>query len=237
MSKGVWLALLNVRRLISYSVVADKRLDGAGFRVKQQMHLWRQCARVHRSKSSAAHDSSRVLPTRNRTSIARKLLLLAVAASFACAPRAGAESPAPLTTVRAILALTNAEAGKALPVAFEATVTYFRDYEATLFVQDEGAAIYVMATGNPALKPGDRILIKGTTQPSFRTIVASNNIAVLRHGPLPAPVQASYRALIRGELDCRLVDVHGTVRSATIALSSARHVTQSTWRRMAETSA
>ena len=40
-----------------------------------------------------------------------------------------AAGPAPLTTLRAIHALTNEQAKQALPVAFEATVVYFRSYE------------------------------------------------------------------------------------------------------------
>ena len=42
----------------------------------------------------------------------------------------------PLTSLRAIHALSNAQASHQLPVSFEATVTYYRDYERTLFVQD-----------------------------------------------------------------------------------------------------
>ena len=35
----------------------------------------------------------------------------------------------PLTSLRSIHALTNAQASHQLPVSFEATVTYYRDYE------------------------------------------------------------------------------------------------------------
>ena len=49
----------------------------------------------------------------------------------------------PLTSLRAIHALTNAQASHQLPVSFEATVTYYRGYERTLFVQDGDVAIYV----------------------------------------------------------------------------------------------
>ena len=36
--------------------------------------------------------------------------------------------PVSLTTLRDLRALSNAEADSKIPVAFEATVTYFRDY-------------------------------------------------------------------------------------------------------------
>jgi len=83
---------------------------------------------------------------------------------------------APLNTLQAVTALTNQQANHGLPVAFEATLTYFRPYEHTMFVQDGDAAIYVYATTNLKLVPGDRILIRGTTAGSFRPIVSSSDI-------------------------------------------------------------
>ncbi len=70
--------------------------------------------------------------------------------------------------------MTNEQAKAALPVAFEATVTYFRNYEKTLFVQDGDLAIYVQATTTAQLDPGDRVLIKGATHESFRPYVLSS---------------------------------------------------------------
>src|ERR1700721_1389549 len=61
-----------------------------------------------------------------------------------------AAEPQPLTTLAAIRALSNQEAGNALPVAFEATVIYSRGYAWILFVQDGNDALYVSAdTTNP----------------------------------------------------------------------------------------
>ena len=62
-----------------------------------------------------------------------------------------------LTSLTAIHALTNAQAAEHNPVAFEAPVTYYRDYERTLFVQDGDTAIFVLATTGLKLMPGDRI--------------------------------------------------------------------------------
>ena len=72
-----------------------------------------------------------------------KRLILTITVFFAYASAAWAAAPATLTTVQAIRALTNAEAAKHPPVAFEATVTYRRAGETTLFVQDGDSAIYV----------------------------------------------------------------------------------------------
>ena len=61
-------------------------------------------------------------------------------------PSVPATNETALTTLAAVHALTNQQADRRLPASFEATVTYFRDYEKTLFVQDGDAAIYVNAT-------------------------------------------------------------------------------------------
>jgi diguanylate cyclase (GGDEF)-like protein len=147
-----------------------------------------------------------------------KKLLPAVAIVLAWASAAWAAPPAPLTTLRAIHALTNSEAGKELPVAFEATVTYYRAYEGTLFVQDGDAAIYINVPNDLrlGLVPGDRILIEGTTRPSFHPFVQYGSIATLRHGPLPKPLPADFAMLIGAGHDCELVSVHGVVRAAGV---------------------
>jgi diguanylate cyclase (GGDEF)-like protein len=138
--------------------------------------------------------------------------------AWACA--AWAVPPTPLTTLHDIHALSNAEASQALPVSFEATITYFRSYEKTMFVQDGHVAIYVQATTNAKLVPGDRILIKGTTHESFRPFVLSSDISLLHHGTLPKPTPAGYDELIRAEHDCMLVSVHARVRAADLVNTS-----------------
>jgi diguanylate cyclase (GGDEF)-like protein len=149
----------------------------------------------------------------------------ALAVICGVASAAWAAPPAPLTTLRAIHALTNAEASQGLPVAFEATLTYFRDYERTMFVQDGDASIYVNATTNTKLVPGDRILIKGTTHESFHPFVTSTSIALLYHGSLPTPAPVSYSEMIRAQRDCTLVVVRGVVHTADVVLSSNRRST------------
>lgn len=128
----------------------------------------------------------------------------------------------PLTSLHAIRALTNSQASHQLPVSFEATVTYYRGYERTLFVQDGDEAIYVQPKVQAQLSVGDRVLIKGTTHESFRPIVSATSISLLGHGSLPRPVTATFDQLIRAEFDCRLVTAHGTVRSVDLVQSSDR---------------
>src|ERR1035441_7899521 len=112
-----------------------------------------------------------------------KRLILGFAVILSAATAVWAAPPAPLTTLRQIHALSNAEASQGLPVAFEATVTYYRGYETTLVVQDGDAGIYVHAPMDAKLVPGDRVLIKGTTRPSFNPYIESSSITLLRHGP------------------------------------------------------
>lgn len=126
----------------------------------------------------------------------------------------------PTSTVEAITKLSPAEASQRLPVSFEAVVTYFRPYDHVLFVQDGAAAMYVNATTDLKLEPGDRVFVRGTTQDSFRNFVRSNEIILLRHSGLPVAVSASYQEMIHGLVDCRLVRVRAVVRSAEIVPSS-----------------
>ena len=125
-------------------------------------------------------------------------------------------APATLTNLQAIHALTNAEASRAIPVDFEATVTYFRNHEADLFVEDGGEAIYVAAYGQTEMKLlyGDRVRIEGTTQNSFRPIVIAKRITVLSHGVPPSPVPASAQQLFSAQVDSMRVSVRGVVKSA-----------------------
>jgi diguanylate cyclase (GGDEF)-like protein len=135
-----------------------------------------------------------------------------------------ASSPATLTSLQAIHALTNAEANKGIPVAFEATVTYYRGYENNLFLQDGDTPIYVTAPADLRLIPGDRVLVRGTTQKSFNPIVIAKSVTLLRHGPLPTPYPASFDEMIRADVDCRLVTVRAVVHAADFLSSTEADV-------------
>ena len=148
-----------------------------------------------------------------------KRLLPTFAILLACASSACVAQPATLTSLRAIHALTNAEASQHLPVAFEATVTYYRGYETNLFVQDGEFAIYIQAPADLHLLPGDRILVQGKTQSSFNPIVVADSVTMLGHGAVPKPVPASFDQMIRAKTDCKLVTVRGVVHAADILVS------------------
>jgi diguanylate cyclase (GGDEF)-like protein len=154
-----------------------------------------------------------------------KRLILAVAIVLNWGSAAWAAEPSPLTDLRAISTLSNIEASKALPVAFEATVTYFPGYENILFVQDGKAAIFVLAPNGVRLVPGDRVLVRGKMRNSFRPIVVPDSLTVLGHGVLPKAVPAGFDELIRSQYDAIRVKVHGVVRTAELGRSPNTRVT------------
>jgi len=151
--------------------------------------------------------------------IRKARIFLGLALAWTSLPLFASGEP-PLTSLQKIHALTNAQAGHQLPVSFEATVIYYRDYERTLFVQDGDTAIYVQPRVPAHLVPGDRLLVEGTTHESFRPFVTATSLRVLRHESLPSAVPATYDRLIRADFDCRLVTIRGVVRSVDLVLSS-----------------
>jgi len=145
-----------------------------------------------------------------------KRLIPAFAVLLGWALAACSAQPAPLTSLRAIRNLDKAEAAMQPPAAFEATVTYRRAGETTLFVQDGNAAIYVWAAADLKMAPGDRVLVRGKVQSSFRPIVVADDVTVLRHTGLPKSVPATFDELIRSQRDCMRVTVRARVMSADL---------------------
>ena len=144
----------------------------------------------------------------------------ALAAAGASVSRTDDTASPPIGTLHAIHALSNEQAGHALPVDFQATVTYLRSYERALYVQDGAEAVYVDWPNNTPLQPGDRVEIKGHTRISFRPIVVADSVTIERHGLLPPAVPATFDQLIRADMDARLVTVYGVVRDAVSLVSS-----------------
>ncbi len=156
-----------------------------------------------------------------RGNLTRTVVTCALALTAVLTPSASSQQgEQALTSLRAIHALTNAQASHQLPVSFEATVTYYRPYEKTLFVQDGDIALYVQSQPQATLKQGDRVLIKGTTHESFRPFVSASSIAVVGTANLPSAASATFEQLIRADFDCRLVTVRATVRNVNLVRSS-----------------
>jgi diguanylate cyclase (GGDEF)-like protein len=141
---------------------------------------------------------------------------LGIAAVAASAALALASPPDTISSLAGLHSLTNDEAAKAIPVAFEATVTYHIKGSSGLFVEDGGLAIYADAPENVTLSPGDRVLVRGKTGAGFRPYIVAESVTVLGHGAMPAPVPAGYTRLVRDDFDCMRVTVRGRVRSADL---------------------
>ncbi|MDE3202559.1 MAG: GGDEF domain-containing protein [Acidobacteriota bacterium] len=143
--------------------------------------------------------------------------------SMACLPMLGQSAPQALTSLRDIRNLSDSQAANAIPVDFQATVTYYRSYEKTLFVQDGAYGIQVLPSDEPPLSAGDRVQIQGVTRKGHRPAIESTSIKVIGHGALPAPVPATIDELADRTYDARLVTVFATVSSAdTVTTSGVR---------------
>lgn len=152
-----------------------------------------------------------------RTALCAGPFVLGLTAQMAASAPAG-----PLTTLQAVHQLTNQQAAAHLPVDFEATVTFYRSYESTLFVEDGDTAVYVQPAKVYDLQPGDRIRVRGVTRDSFRPFVDAATLTVLGHGSAVKPTPVSYEDLIHARDDCRVVSIRGKVLSADIGTSSDR---------------
>ncbi len=139
-----------------------------------------------------------------------------VAAILTCAPGAQMSLCQQLAPLSTVAATSSTEAANHIPVSFEATVTYVRSDENTLFVQDGNAAIFVSGSGKAKLVPGDRVLVHGTMRPSFKPYVVATQVTRIGHGALPKPIYPTYEQMSRGEADSKLVTVQAVIRSADI---------------------
>jgi len=132
-----------------------------------------------------------------------------------CATTTGAAT-APLRALGAVHSLTNAEAKLALPVDFEATVTYYDNAGSDLFVQDGDLAVYVFAKPGVGLIPGDRVRVRGKTDSDFRPDIVADEVTLVGHGVPPKPATPTFNQLIRTEFDCVRVTMRARVRSANV---------------------
>ncbi len=153
------------------------------------------------------------------TSLSR-IFVFAVAAGFLLGsrPANGAAHSEVITSLQAIHALDNERANQSIPVRFEGTVIYYKKGDVDLFIQEGEAAVYVETSSALDLTTGDRVRVEGVTRASFRPEVRGDSVTLLAHGEPPPPLKATFRQLIRAELDCRRVSIRAVVRSANIVI-------------------
>ncbi len=121
---------------------------------------------------------------------------------------------APLTRAAAVRALPRDEAERGYPVRIEGVATYVSGAFRQLFVQDPTGGLYVsIASGDPGVKVGDRVLVEGWTAPGgLAPLVLDPVVRRLGAGSLPEALRPSAVRLAAGYEDCRLVEVEGVVR-------------------------
>lgn len=106
------------------------------------------------------------------------------------------------------------------PVLLRGTLTYYDPSDGVMFFQDASGGVYVN-TSKPyeGVHTGDEVVIKGVTDPSYRTEVRLNpEIQVVGKGKrYPAPV-FTHAMLRSGDADSRLVTFRGVVRSQDMEL-------------------
>ena len=133
-------------------------------------------------------------------------------ANASATPTAGST----ITTIQQIVALTNAQAAQSLPVRLEGTVTFLQPEDGSLFVQDGDSGSYVNFSKRQGLLPGDRVVVVGVTNASFRPEINADSVEFLAHGSLPKPVPAVFEDLIETRLDSRFVVVRGHVLAVSM---------------------
>ena len=114
--------------------------------------------------------------------------------------------------------LTPEQAEQHREVELRAVVTFYDEGLFSRFVQDETAGIYLREMTNmPALRPGQRVEIRGRTDAGeYAPVVLPTSVKVLGEGPLPAAKSVSLEQLLSGRQDSQLVEVVGTVRSVRL---------------------
>jgi diguanylate cyclase (GGDEF)-like protein len=168
-------------------------------------------------------DEKEAAPLPTCATLLIRALILSAAVTLVRVPAAWSAEPGPLTTLHAIHSLKKDEARAGLPVAFDATVTYYNSSDVDLFVQDGDEAIYVETKPNEDLVPGDRVLIRGKTRDSFTPDILSASVTLLHHGAPPNPLPAGFDELIRAQRDCMRVAVRGKIRSADTVNFGSMH--------------
>jgi diguanylate cyclase (GGDEF)-like protein len=128
-----------------------------------------------------------------------------------------------LTTVAQIRALTPSESAKGYSVELHAVLTYYEPAQGQIFVQDATGGIYVVPPPLPPdLEPGDAVVVRGVTVPSFATNVRATQILFEGKSRFPNPLPVAWREILQRSNDCRYVSITGVVRSATMQVSPGR---------------
>ncbi len=134
---------------------------------------------------------------------------------LAWAPLQSQSARTPLTSIAAVRHLSAAEAAKGLPVELAGVATYSNPEESDLFIQEGAGWIYVQPDKKYPIVPGSRVVVNGTTEPSYSTQIVATSIQVMGPAPLPQAAFLSYQEAVERANDCRYVTMQGVVRAAS----------------------
>jgi signal transduction histidine kinase len=131
-----------------------------------------------------------------------------------------------LRTAAAVRGLTVEQAQQRQPVRLRGVVTFFDETLFSRFIQDDTAGIYLRdSTNTPALRPGQRVEVEGTTSPGeYAPIVVPERVSVLGEAPLPTPKPVTYEQLASGQEDSQFVEIAGIVRWVHFDEASQHHL-------------
>lgn len=147
--------------------------------------------------------------------------LIAAPLASLCTALFAQSDTAPLTTIPQVQALAPQQASRGVPVELHGVVTFVQTRDGSLFLQEDGAGIYVDFNHDIGLRQGDRVVVTGKTVSSFKTDIAADNVRVEEHGKLPVAHAAEFTDLIDSKLDSILVKVRGRIVSATYGAPAA----------------
>ena len=145
------------------------------------------------------------------------------------------ESPQPrtrkpggeLSSLADVHALSVEDAGRALPVHVQATVTFISPATTTMFVQDRTRGIYVFA---PRMREfgvaaGDLVDLTGVTTPGgFAPSITNAWASRVSAGPMPAPAPVAFDDLFSGRQDSQWVQAEGVVQDVGTCCEPEIHV-------------
>lgn len=123
------------------------------------------------------------------------------------------------------LVLTKAGEVHELPPDFPAgmrlhltgTITYYDPADGIMFFQDGSGGVYVNTDKDYPVRSGDLVTLDGSPSASFRTEIANDpQIRVIGPGEKFQTTRYTYKDLVAGLGDCKLVSVRGTVRAADL---------------------
>jgi PAS domain S-box-containing protein len=120
-----------------------------------------------------------------------------------------------MTTIQQIRQLPNDLAGKAFPVDIEAVLTVIHHQRDCFFLQLGEEGIYVDASDQSlqALRPGQRVRVRGVTWPGgFAPVIVHPRVDVVEEGTLPLAQRVDPEIAASGAYDSEWVQIEGLVR-------------------------